>query len=178
MNRHLCYLLLAGLAVLVQTGLFPHLIPGDLKPDLLLILIIYLGLHENPWSGGGLVYLIGWTYDGFAGVFPGLHGFVLLSLFLAVRAVVTRVNTESSALLVLLVLSGTILQVILTAFALDFFRTDLDFWPGIFGLLLPQMLINGGTAYLLLRLAVWLQRTFIPRETLPGLRKLDSRYEP
>ena len=40
-----------------------------------------------------------------------------------------------------------------------------------------QLLLNFVAALILLRLTVWLQRTFLPRKDLPGLRKLDSRYE-
>ena len=94
MNRTLIYFALAGIAIILQTVLLPLVLTGDYKPDLLLILVVYLGLHEGPWRGGSLVYLMGWFYDGVAGAFPGLHGFVLLGIFLAVRAIVTRHEGE------------------------------------------------------------------------------------
>lgn len=177
MNRTLVYLAMAGIGVILQTVLMPTLLLGYYKPDFLLILVIYLGLHEAPLKGGLLVYLMGWCYDGVAGVFPGLHGFVLLGLFLSVRGIVTRVNTESSALLLLLVAAGTVLQSAMIAFALDFFGRTVQFWPQIAWQLPVQILINFMTAFVLLKLTVWFQKTFMPRATLPGLRKLDSRYE-
>ena len=103
MNRTLFYLSLAGIAVVLQTALLPPFLQGDYKPDLVLLLVVYLGLHEDRWRGGLLVYLMGWLFDGVGGAFPGLYGFVLLTIFLAVRGIVSRVNTESSALLLLLV---------------------------------------------------------------------------
>jgi rod shape-determining protein MreD len=177
MNRTLVYFTLAGIAVILQTVLMPLVVTGDYKPNLLLILVVYLGLHEGPWRGGSLVYLMGWLYDGVAGAFPGLHGFVLLGIFLAVRGIVTRVNTESSPLLLLLVLAGTVLDAVLTAFALDFFGQTTRVWPQVAWHLPMQLLLNFIAALVLLRLTVWLQRTFMPRKNLPGLRKLDSRYE-
>ena len=177
MNRNLIYFLLAGLCVILQTVILPLILTGDSKPDLLLILVVYLGLHEGPWRGGSLVYLMGWFYDGVAGAFPGLHGFVLLCIFLAVRGIVTRVNTESSPLLLILVLSGTVLHSVLTAFALDFFSHAARIWPQMVWHLPVQLLLNFIAALILLRITVWLQRTFMPRKKLPGLRKLDSRYE-
>ena len=177
MNRTLIYFALAGIAIILQTVLLPLVLTGDYKPDLLLILVVYLGLHEGPWRGGSLVYLMGWFYDGVAGAFPGLHGFVLLGIFLAVRAIVTRVNTESSPLLLLLVLAGTILHSFLTAFALDFFSRAARIWPQMAWHLPVQLLLNFIAALILLRITVWLQRTFMPHKKLPGLRKLDSRYE-
>ncbi len=177
MNRILIYLAMAGIGIILQTVLLPLIISGGYKPDLLLILVVYLGLHEGPWRGGLLVYLFGCFYDGVAGAFPGLHGFVLLGIFLAVRAVVTRVNTESSPLLLLLVLAGTILDSVLTAFALDFFSHTASIWPQMAWHLPVQLLLNFLAALILLRMTVWLQRTFMPRKDLPGLRKLDRRYE-
>jgi rod shape-determining protein MreD len=177
MNRTLIYLAMAGIAVVLQTVLLPLVLPGYYKPDLLLILVIYLGLHEESLSGGLMAYLLGWCYDGIAGTFPGLNGFVLLGIFLAVRGVVTRVNTESSALLLLLVLAGTVLQTVVLAFALDFFSQASRVWPQMLWQLPVQLLMNFICAFVLLRLTVWLQRTFLPRRKLPGLRKLDSRYE-
>ena len=58
MNRTLIYFSLAGIAIILQTVLLPLVVTGDYKPDLLLILVVYLGLHEGPWRGGSLVYRI------------------------------------------------------------------------------------------------------------------------
>jgi len=177
MNKTLIYLVLAGIAVILQTVILPQVLPGYYKPDLLLILVIYLGLHEEPWRGGLLVYFLGWCNDGIAGVFPGLTGFVLLGIFLTVRGIVTRVNTESSPLLLLLVVAGTILQSVIVAFALDFFSNTAGIWSQMVWQLPMQLLLNFVAAFVLLRLIVRLQRTFMPRKALPGLRKLDSRHE-
>ena len=178
MNRTMIYLALAGIAVVLQTVLLPVVLQGYYKPDLLLILVIYLGLHEEPLRGGLLVYLIGWCCDGVAGVFPGLNGFVMISIFMVVRGIVARINTESSLLLLLLVAAGTVLQSALVAFALDFFSQTVRIWSQVVWQLPVQLLLNLMAAFVLLRLAVWLQRTFLPRKDLPGLRKLDRRYEP
>lgn len=177
MSRVIIYLSLAGIAVVLQTVLMPLVFHGYYKPDLILILVIYLGLHEESWRCGLLVYLLGWCFDGLSGVFPGLSGFVLLGIFLAVRGIVTRVNTESSPLLLLLVAVGSIQQSILVAFALDFFSQTVRVWPQMIWQLPVQLLLNLMAAFVLLRVTVWLQRTFMPRSNLPGLRKLDSRYE-
>lgn len=177
MNRTLFYLALAGIAVVLQTALLPPFLQGDYKPDLVLLLVVYLGLQEDRWRGGLLVYLMGWLFDGVGGAFPGLYGFVLLTIFLVVRGIVSRVNTESSALLLLLVMAGTVLQAALISFALDFFRQDVSVLSQIAWQLPIQLLLNFVAGYFFLKLTVWLQRTFLPRSKLPGLRKLDSRYE-
>ena len=177
MSRVLIYFALAGMAAVLQTVLLPLLLQGDYKPDLVLLLVVYLGLHEDQWRGGLIVYLMGWFFDGVGGAFPGLNGFIMLAIFLAVRGIVTRVNTESSVLLLLLVMAGTVLQSCLVAFALDFFRQDISVLAQIAWQLPIQLLLNFAAAVVFLKLAVWLQRTFLPRRDLPGLRKLDRRYE-
>jgi rod shape-determining protein MreD len=178
MNRSLFYLAIAGIAVVLQTVFLPLVLRGYSKPDLILILVIYIGLHEKPWRGGLLVYLIGWCYDGVAGVFLGLNGFVLLGIFLLVRGIAARVNAESSPLLFLLVATGTVLQFALAAFALDFFSQAARIWPQMAWQLPVQLLLNLMAALILLYLTGRFQRIFMPRRDLPGLRKLNSRYEP
>ncbi|NOR50719.1 MAG: rod shape-determining protein MreD [Desulfuromonadales bacterium] len=178
MNRSLFYLAIAGIAVVLQTVFLPLVLRGYSKPDLILILVIYLGLHEKPWRGGLLVYLIGWCYDGVAGVFLGLNGFVLLGIFLVVRGIVARVNAESSPLLFLLVAAGTVLQFVLAAFALDFFSQAARIWPQMAWQLPVQLLLNLIATLILLYLTAHLQRIFLPRRGRPGLRTFDSRYEP
>lgn len=176
MNRVLVYLLLGGAAIVLQTAFLPHFLPYGFKPDLLLILVIYLGLHERTWRGATLVYALGWAYDVFAGSFPGLHGFVLLGIFLTVRAAVSRVNAESSLLLMGLVLLGSLMQAVLTIFALEFFVEGGDFWPMIFWPLPLQIVLNVLAGFILLRAALWAQLRFMPRRRVPGLHKLDSRH--
>lgn len=176
MNRVLIYLLLGGIAIVLQSALLAHFLPHGFKPDLILILVIYLGLHERTWRGAALVYGLGWAYDVFAGNFPGLHGFVLLGIFLSVRAIVSRVNAESSLLLMGLVLLGSLLQAALTLFALEFFVEGGDFWPVILWPLPLQICLNVLAAFILLRLALWAQLRFVPRRRVPGLHKLDSRH--
>lgn len=149
MSRLLPYLALAWLALLLQTVLLPPLFPTTIKPDLLLLLVIWLGLREPPWQGGVLVYLLGWLYDAHAGIFPGLHGFVLLAVFLAVCGMATRLNTESLPLLWCLVAGGTLLQGVLTVFALEFFSDIRQFWMLVLRTLPAQLLVNLLAGYLL-----------------------------
>ncbi len=176
MSRIWIYIGVAGLGILLQSVLLPHILPHGFKPDLMLILVIYLGLHEQTWRGACLVYVFGWAFDVVAGSFPGLHGFVLLGIFLAVRAIVSRVNAESSVLLMGLVLLGSLLQSVLMIFALEFFIDEGLFWPMVLWPLPFQVLSNVLTAFLLLKLALWFQLTFLPRAHVPGLRKLDSHH--
>ena len=147
--RYLVYLGAAWLALPLQTVLLPPFFPGSVKPDLLLLLTIWIGLRESPWRGGALVYALGWLYDAYAGIYPGLHGFVLLTIFLVVCGMATRLNTESLRLLWCLIGGGTLLQGALTLFALEFFASAERFWLVMLQALPAQLLYNLLAGYLL-----------------------------
>ncbi|NJC88378.1 MAG: rod shape-determining protein MreD [Desulfuromonas sp.] len=175
--RVLLYLGLAWLALLLQTVLLPPLFPGGVKPDLILLLAIWIGLREPPLKGGALVYGLGWLYDAYAGVYPGLHGFVLLAIFLTVCGMATRLNTESLPLLWCLVGGGTLMHAALTAFALEFF-VDVDrFWALIIASLPAQLLYNLLAGYLARNLYFRLKK-MVP-DTPPGvLARFGRRHAP
>jgi rod shape-determining protein MreD len=162
LNRFFSYVVLAWLALLLQTVLLPPFFAGGIKPDLVLLLTIWVGLRESPWRGGLLVYGLGCFYDSYAGIYPGLHGFVLLTIFLVVCGMATRLNTESLPLLWYLVCGGTLLQGLLTVFALEFFADAEQFWSIMLRCLPAQLLVNLVAAYLL-RSGYFRFRTAIPR---------------
>ena len=175
--RLLLYLGLAWLALLLQAVLLPPLFPGGVKPDLLLLLTIWIGLRETPWKGGALVYGLGWLYDAYAGVYPGLHGFVLLTIFLAVCGMATRLNTESLPLLWCLVGGGTLLQAALTVFALQFFADAGSFWIVVLNCLPAQLLFNLLAGYLLYSAHLRFRR-FTAQTPSGPLSRLGHRHEP
>lgn len=176
MTRLVVYFSLGFVFLLLQTTVLPALLPLHFKPDLLLILVVYLGLNEGYVRGGSLAYVLGCLQDVFAAGYPGLYGLALLGVFLAVRGMAARLNTESSVLLLLLVGVGTLLQSALLLFALGFFADAGALWLIILKGLLPQILLNLLAAFLLIRMTLRLQRRFAPRLKLPGLRRLDRRY--
>jgi rod shape-determining protein MreD len=151
-RRLLLYSFLFLVALLLQTVFLPPFFPAGIKPDFVLLLIIWLGLRESPWRGGALVYLFGCLYDLHAGTYPGLHGFVFLPIFLLVCGMATRLNTESISLLWCLVVGGTLLQAALTVFALEFFADVSRFWALALDILPEQLVLNLAAGYLLWRL--------------------------
>ncbi len=178
MRRVFFYFLIGFVFILLQTAFFPRLLPFHLKPDLLLILAVYLGFNEGFVRGGFLSYSLGCLQDAFAGHYLGLYGMALLAVFVTVRAIAERLNTESSPLLLILVFCGTFLQGAILFFSLGFFADTGPMLPLLLKYLVPQSLINLGAAILLLLLALRLQRTLPAQVEIPGLRRLNSRYEP
>jgi rod shape-determining protein MreD len=177
MTRVLIYFLLAALFLVLQVTLFPSLFSGYFKPELLLILVVYLSLHESFAIGSGLAYALGLLQDVFAGSALGLYGLAFLATFMAGRSLAARVNTESTLLLLLMVAAGSLLQGLVLVFALGILADSGIAWLVVLRQLPQQLLINllAGAAVLLLTLR--LQRRFAPRCNIPGLQHLDHRRE-
>ena len=110
MRRISLYFLIGLACMIFQTALFPRIFPIYLKPDLLLILVVYLGVNEKFGVGGLLAYVFGALLDVFAGSFMGMYGLTFLVIFFSVRGTVTFFNPENPLLLLFMVICGTLLE--------------------------------------------------------------------
>ena len=122
MRRFLLYLFVGIFCALLQSSLFPLLLPTGLRPNLLLILILYLGLSENFTRAVIIALLLGGIQDSFSGTNLGLYVTVDLAVLLLVRLLSVRLNTENPVLLLLLIAAGTLVQNFLVGFCLMLFR--------------------------------------------------------
>jgi rod shape-determining protein MreD len=150
---------LAGLGMLfLQSAVLPGFLQWQLKPDLLLILVVYLGFHERTIKAGAATYLLGLLQDTFAGTCLGLYGLVFLIIFLVVKAVSGRLNAESPLLLLFMVLCGTLLEAFILVFTLGFFAEAGRSWTIIASALPGQLLLNLTGAWILLKAGAWLEQ--------------------
>jgi rod shape-determining protein MreD len=85
MIRFLVGFLSAFILTIVQTTLTSWFFPPLLKPDLMILFVIYVGLSFPLLSGAFLVALCGLLYDTFSGSPWGLFLFIYLSLFFFLR---------------------------------------------------------------------------------------------
>lgn len=174
MIRLLYYLVVAILFLLLQSQLFPCFLPNFFKPELLLAFVVYLALSEDYLRGSLLAWGCGLLLDCFGGQFLGLHGMIYLIVFLLARRAMEPLNTESPALLLIMVFCASLAQsallLILGIFA------DI---PGLFPLFAQRGLFQAGinvvAASLLIVLATYLQRRYAPRLVIPGLAYLTDR---
>lgn len=175
MKRTLGYCLLGFLFVLLQTSIWPAVLPFATRPDLILVLVVYLGLSEGPLQGGMLAFLLGSCLDAMAGSHHGLHTVTLLVLFYSVRFTAVHFNTESSRLVLFMVGSGTFLYAGLLVLFASFADAGV-IWQQLIRVILPQALLNILAAWLLIKLAPHLLRRLAPQSDLPTLRKMDRHY--
>ena len=176
MRRFLFYLLIGIFCALLQSSLFPLLLPTGLRPNLLLILILYLGLSENFTRAVIIALLLGGIQDSFSGTSLGLYVTVDLAVLLLVRLLSVRLNTENPVLLLLLIAGGTLVQNLLVGFCLMVFA---DAGP-ILSILLPalpqQLLANLLAAVFMLFLLLRVQPLFGNRTGMPGLIYQSKRH--
>jgi rod shape-determining protein MreD len=166
------------LFMLLQSSVFPRFLPVNLKPDLLLILVVYLGLCEGYLRGGLVCYLLGCLKDVFAGIYTGLFGFTFLLIFYAVRGVGGRFNSENPFFLLVLTLVGTMLEGVIIIFSIGFFADHAPPLQLIGRQLLPQMLLNLLAAIMLLLLVFpFLRRLAPPRQLRDRHDEPVARYE-
>jgi rod shape-determining protein MreD len=154
---------------LVQSGVLPLFLTPNWRPNLILILILYLGLSENLFRALIAGLLLGAIQDSFCGPNLGLYISVYLIIILVTRLLSDQLNIESPPLLMLLIAGGTLLQNFLIGFYLTVFAEAAP----VLHILLPaipqQLLINMLTAVVLLILLLRFQKLFGYRSGLAGL---------
>lgn len=176
MKRFTIIFILGLVFLTLQSSLLPLILPWGLKPDFLVILITYLGLHETLGRGAFTAYVLGLLQDVFAGQVLGLYGLALLVTFVSVRLLARRFNTESFLLILFMVGSCTLIEGGMLIFLLLFAGSASTGWL-ILQDLPVQLLVNLGLAILLLVLVSVLQRRFGHSVKIPGFERLDHRYE-
>jgi len=96
----------AVLAMLLQTTVFPVLVPAGLAPNLLLVLVVYLGVRRfGAWGACG-AFLLGYFLDTFSGTLLGLHAFAFTTIYLGVHHVARFLWTEGGLPAVLIVFAA------------------------------------------------------------------------
>lgn len=163
--------LVALVFLLMQSNLLPALLPPYFKPELLLLLILYLCITESFIRGALLAWGIGLLLDASGGNHFGLHAMLYLVLFIVGRRVVHALNAESPLLLLILVFCGSLVTNVLLMFFGSFAGlSEMSFL--IAQRAMFQASINVIAAYLLILMIAALQRRFAPRLVVPGFAHL------
>jgi len=94
------------LAMLLQTAVFPVLVPAGLAPNLVLVLVVYLGVHQfGAWGALG-AFTLGYFLDTFSGTLLGLHAFAFTALYVAVHQIARVLWTAGGVPAMLIVFSA------------------------------------------------------------------------
>ena len=150
MKRGAGFFVLSLLLLFLQVAVLPRLLPDHLKPDLLLLVVAYLGLTQNWLRGGLCSWYLGSLEDVFAGSDFGLFGITFLLIFLLVKTGAGRFNTENPLLLLLLAFFATMVKGILLSVLLLLFADAGRQWPLLLHIILPEAVLNTFFALLFL----------------------------
>lgn len=177
MKRIAFFLILGIFLLFLQVSVLSRLLPEYFKPDVLLVLVLYLSLTDTYLRGGLLSGFLGFLEDAFAGADFGLFGLTFLLIFFTLRTASSRFNTESSALLLILTFMITFFKGAILIGLLILFSEAGGQWPVVLARLLPEAVLNTLCALLLLQLTLAWRRRYAQGGGIPGLSHLDNRYE-
>jgi rod shape-determining protein MreD len=90
------FVIIALLAVVVQTTVLPIARVGRGAPDLLLIICVYLGLHQHSVLGALGAFALGYLQDAFSGGIIGLNAFGMCLVFTVVYLTSRRLWVDNA----------------------------------------------------------------------------------
>ena len=135
-------------SIVIQTSLLPVLIRPSFKPDLLLVIMVFVALRGSFESGAPLAWILGMLNDVCSGLFLGLNAATFLISFLVIKSVSDRLYAESSFLFVLTVVGVTFFNFALNLFLLALFTTSPGIVYSMLSDLFPRLLVNAFIASL------------------------------
>ena len=135
-------------AVLLQMTLLPKYFVDPFQPNLVIIMVVYLGLKLPHRFAGLAAFGLGILQDSFSGIYLGLHGFSYLCLYTLLSEVSDRLYTNNRLLFVLVVMLATVLCALLNLVMLLIFSVSKGVYASLLPALIPQALVNGLVASL------------------------------
>jgi rod shape-determining protein MreD len=97
-------------AVLLQTTLLRLATFGTVTPDLILVLVVYLGLHYQQAGGAAGAFCLGYLLDTFSGANFGVNAFATTFVFFFVYVLSRRLWIEGRLVNVLVVLTAALVK--------------------------------------------------------------------
>lgn len=143
MTRFLIFLLSSFLLAVLQSTLVSWLFPSYLQPDLMLLLVTFLGVAFPLLPGALLVAFCGLLCDTFSGGSLGLFTFIYLCIFFSLKALAKfLILGEALTFRIILVAILMGFQTFLLLFlSLSMGITSHLSWP-FAGWILPQLMVT------------------------------------
>ena len=136
------YLFVIVSCLVLQVTLFPYFLADSYQPNLLLIVVSYMGLRSRSPLACLAVFMVGIAHDCFSGIYLGLHPFTYLCLYFMLSHMASQLYTNRRALMILVVFCATIGTGLLNLLLLALFSTAEGIYASILPALIPQGLVN------------------------------------
>lgn len=141
-------MLLLG-AVLLQTSVLPDYLLSFYKPDLFLVLMVFLALRASIATSLPAAYGLGLLKDCLSGLYLGLNAFSFLIVYLVLKLLSDRLYVKNPFLMVLTVSVATVSTMMINLLLLSIFSESAGLFSSLMTALVPHLLMNAFVASLL-----------------------------
>lgn len=142
----LIFLCLVVASLVVQVSLLPVFVRPPFKPDLLLVILVFIALRVPFEAGAPLAWLLGMLNDVCSGLYIGLNAVTFLIAFLVIKSVSDRLYADSAILFVLTVAGVTLAGFMLNLLLIVIFTASPGIAYSMFADIFPRLLVNAFVA--------------------------------
>jgi len=129
--------------LIINAALLSFFIPAFVIPDILVILIFYLGISHPSWKGALASFILGYFADVFSGGTIGVSSFSLTFVFFIIYIMSNKIDFNIPFVRMLWVCIAVILNAFLTYAILRIIGPEREILTSLFKLILPNALISG-----------------------------------
>ncbi len=129
-------------ALVIQVSLFPIFIRPAFKPDLLLVIMVFIALRGSFETGAPLSWLLGMLDDVCSGLYLGLNAATFLITFFVIKSVSDRLYADSAILFVLTVAGVTLAGFTLNLLLMVMFTSSPGIAYSMLSDIFPRLLVN------------------------------------
>lgn len=139
-------LITALAAIVIQVSLLPVFISPPFKPDLLLVIMVFIALRGSFETGAPLSWLLGMLDDVYSGLYLGLNAATFLISFFVIKSISDRLYADSAILFVLTVTGVTLAGFTMNMLLVIMFTSPHGIVFSMISDLFPRILVNAFVA--------------------------------
>lgn len=129
-------------SIVIEVSLLPVFVRPPFKPDLLLVIMVFLALRESFEVGAPLAWLLGMLDDVCSGLYLGLNAATFLISFFVIKSMSDRLYADSAILFVLAVAGVTVAGFTLNLLLMIMFTTSPGIAYSMLSDIFPRLLVN------------------------------------
>ena len=133
-------------SIVIQVSLLPVFVRPSFKPDLLLVIMVFLALRGSLETGAPLAWLLGMLSDVFSGLYLGLNALVFLISFVIIKNISDRLYSDSAILFVLTVAGVTVAGLALNILLMIMLTSSPGIAYSMLSDIIPRLLVNAFVA--------------------------------
>lgn len=142
LNRNLIFTLILIAGLILQVTLFSFFTPWDIKPDLLLVIIVVISILEGPRTGLLVGFLGGLLQDVFLGEFISVNTIIKAPLGFVSGLLEGHFYKGNFLLPPLVAFSASIIYHFLTIFLTEHLMFNINYWTAFTKKIFPTSIYN------------------------------------